>query len=87
MKSISRNYLYNLTYQILTLLTPLITAPYISRTLGVNGIGEYSFSYSIVAYFVLLAGFGIPSYAQWEIAYNQDDPYGQSRMFWEVISL
>lgn len=87
MKSISRNYLYNLSYQILTLLTPLITAPYISRTLGVNGIGEYSFSYSIVAYFVLLAGFGIPSYAQREIAYNQDDPYGQSRIFWEVISL
>ena len=87
MKSISRNYLYNLSYQILTLLTPLITAPYISRTLGVNGIGEYSFSYSIVAYFVLLAGFGIPSYAQREIAYHQDDPYGQSRIFWEVISL
>jgi O-antigen/teichoic acid export membrane protein len=64
MKSISRNYFYNLSYQILTLLTPLITAPYIARTLGVNGIGEYSFSYSIVAYFVLLAGFGIPSYAQ-----------------------
>ena len=87
MKNIFRNYLYNLSYQILTLLTPLITAPYISRTLGVNGIGEYSFSYSIVAYFVLLAGFGIPSYAQREIAYNQDDPYGQSRIFWEVISL
>lgn len=87
MKSISKNYFYNLSYQILTLLTPLITAPYIARTLGVDGIGEYSFSYSIVAYFVLLAGFGIPSYAQREIAYHQDNPHEQSRIFWEVISL
>lgn len=85
MKSISRNYLYNLSYQLLTLLTPLITTPYIARTLGVNGIGEYSFSFSIVAYFVLLAQFGITNYAQREIAYHQDDVKEQSRIFFEVI--
>ena len=65
MKSLSKNYLYNLSYQILTLVTPLITTPYISRVLGVDGIGEYSFSYSIVAYFVLLilsaAGANVPA--------------------------
>ena len=86
MKSLSKNYLYNLSYQLLTLLTPLITTPYIARTLGVDGIGEYSFSFSIVAYFVLLAQFGITSYAQREIAYYQDDSREQSRIFFEVIS-
>lgn len=86
MKSLSKNYLYNLSYQILTLVTPLITTPYVSRVLGVNGIGEYSFSYSIVAYFVLLAQFGITSFAQREIAYHQDDREAQSRIFWEIIS-
>ena len=85
MKSLSRNYLYNLSYQILTLLTPLITTPYIARTLGVDGVGEYSFSYSIVAYFVLLAQFGITNYAQREIAYYQEDVKAQSRIFFEVI--
>lgn len=81
MKSLSKNYLYNLSYQILTLLTPLITTPYISRTLGVGGIGEYSFSYSIVAYFVLLAQFGIANFGQREIAYHQEDKEAQSRIF------
>lgn len=86
MKSLSKNYLYNLSYQILTLVTPLITTPYISRVLGVDGIGEYSFSYSIVAYFVLLAQFGITNFAQREIAYHQDDRVAHSRIFFEVIS-
>lgn len=86
MKSLSKNYLYNLSYQILTLLTPLITTPYISRVLGIDGIGEYSFSYSIVAYFVLLAQFGITNFAQREIAYHQDDREAQSRIFFEIIS-
>lgn len=85
MKSLSKNYLYNLSYQLLTLITPFITTPYISRTLGVDGIGEYSFSFSIVAYFVLLAQFGITNYAQREIAYNQNDAKAQSRIFFEVI--
>lgn len=67
-------------------MTPLITTPYIARTLGVDGIGEYSFSYSIVAYFVLLAQFGITNYAQREIAYHQDNQQAQSQIFFEVIS-
>lgn len=86
MKSISKNYLYNLSYQLLSLLTPFITTPYISRTLGVVSIGEYSFSYSIVAYFVLLAQFGITNFAQREIAYHQNNHTEQSRIFFEVIS-
>ena len=40
-KSIKRNYIYNLMYQILLLITPLITTPYLSRVLGADGIGKY----------------------------------------------
>ena len=36
-KSILKNYLYNLTYQILILILPLITASYLSRVLGARG--------------------------------------------------
>ena len=42
-KSIKRNYIYNLMYQILLLITPLITTPYLSRVLGADGIGKYSY--------------------------------------------
>ena len=41
---IIKNYLYNLSYQILVLLAPLITTPYISITLGASGIGIYGYA-------------------------------------------
>ncbi len=77
--------MYNLSYQMLTLLTPLITTPYLARVLGPEGIGEYSFSYSVVVYFILLAQFGITQFALREIAYHQEDPEARSRTFFEVI--
>ena len=42
--SIKKNYLYNVSYQILLLLTPLITTPYISRVLGADGVGQVSYA-------------------------------------------
>ena len=50
-KSIMKNYLYNLTYQILTLILPLITASYLARVLGARGNGIYIYTYTIVKYF------------------------------------
>ena len=83
-KSISRNYIYNLSYQIITLLTPLITTPYVSRVLGPDGIGIYSYTTSVVTYFVILGTMGLSNYGQREIAYHQDDKHEQSRIFYEV---
>lgn len=83
-RSISKNYIYNTSYQILTLLTPLITTPYLSRVLKADGIGEYSFTTSIVSYFLLLAMLGISNYGQRQIAYEQDNPELRSRTFYEV---
>lgn len=80
-KSITKNYIYNLSYQLLTLITPFITIPYLSRVLGPDGIGEYSFTFSVVTYFVLVANLGVSNYAQREIAYHQDDRLTQSRIF------
>ena len=39
--NIKKNFAYSLAYQILTVLLPLITAPYISRTLGPDLVGVY----------------------------------------------
>ena len=86
-KSVSKNYMYNLSYQLLTLLTPFITTPYISRVLGPDGVGIYSYTTSIVSYFILLASLGIASYAQREIAYHQENQYIQSRIFYEVFGI
>ena len=73
-KSLMKNYFYNLSYQILVVLTPFITIPYLARVLGPESIGLASFSSSIVSYFSLFASLGIGLYGQREIAYRQDDP-------------
>lgn len=49
-QSIKKNYILNTAYQVLTLITPLITAPYISRILGPERVGIYSYTASVVAF-------------------------------------
>lgn len=84
-KSIAKNYLYNLVYQILTLVLPLITTPYLSRVLGAEGIGIYSYTYAIVTYFVLFGSLGVALYGQREIAYAQENVEARKRVFIEII--
>ena len=84
-KSIGRNYIYNIIYQILTLLIPLITTPYITRVLSVEGIGIYSFTYSIAYFFSIFAELGTVVYARREIAFCQDDKKKRSVLFWEIF--
>lgn len=83
-KSIKKNYIFNLSYQILQLLTPLITAPYLSRVLGGDGIGTASYAESILSYFLLFASLGIGIHGQREISYVQDDLKKRSLVFWNT---
>ena len=83
-KSIKKNYIYNLVYQILVIIIPLVTAPYLSRVLGVEGVGIYSYTLSNVSYFILLANVGIASFGQREIAMNQDNRKKYSKVFWDL---
>lgn len=84
-KSIIKNYLYNLVYQILILVIPLITTPYLSKTLGASSIGIYSFTLSIATYFILFGSLGIAMYGRREIAYFQDDINERSKTFFEIL--
>lgn len=86
-KNVTKNYIYNLIYQIMVMILPLITTPYLSRVIGAEGIGIYSYTLSIVTYFVLFGSLGTAMYAQREIAYVQDDEYKRSKNFWEIFIL
>lgn len=86
-KSITKNYIYNLIYQVLVLILPLVTTPYLSRVLGAEGTGIYSYTISIVTYFTLFGSLGVAMYAQREIAYVQDNVEKRSKIFWEVVLL
>ncbi len=86
-KSIAKNYLYNVAYEILAIIIPLITMPYISRVLGAEKIGVYGFTSSIVTYFILFGSLGVTLYAKREIAYVQDNVKERSKTFYEIFSL
>lgn len=86
-ESLKKNYVYNLVYQLLVIATPLITAPYTSRVFGPKGIGIYSYTYSIVSFFLLFAALGTSTYGQREIARVREDKKQYSLLFFEIEGL
>lgn len=71
---LQKNLFYNITFQLLNVLLPLITVPYLSRALGVESNGLYSYTYSIVNYFMIFAMLGISNYGNRRIAKTRDNP-------------
>lgn len=82
-----KNFIYNLIYQLLVLILPLITVPYISRVLGAEGIGTYSYTYSIAYYFMILAMLGLNNYGNRTIAKVRDDKIKLSKEFYSIYYL
>jgi len=85
--SIAKNYIYNVAYQIVVLIIPLITIPYISRVLGSAGVGTNAYTYSIIQYFVLFGTIGISLYGTRAIAYVRDNKEALSHTFWGIFIL
>lgn len=86
-KSLKKNFLYNLAYQLLLVVFPLVTVPYTSRVLGAGGVGTYSYTYSIVYYFMLFAMLGINNYGNREVAKYRDNKQKTSRIFWNIYAI
>ncbi|WP_251954301.1 polysaccharide biosynthesis C-terminal domain-containing protein [Levilactobacillus brevis] len=80
-----KNYLYNAIYQVFILLVPLITIPYLARTLGPVGVGINSYTNSIIQYFILFGSIGVSLYGNRQIAFVRDDREKMSRTFFEIL--
>lgn len=85
-QSIKRNYLYNTLFQMMSLLISLVTVPYVSRVLGAENIGKYSFANSIASYFVMFAVFGSATFGTRQVSYSRDDKKRLTEDFWDVVS-
>lgn len=83
--SVAVNYIYSLLFQILTIVTPLITTPYVSRILQADGIGAFSLTTTNASYFVLVGVFGLGVYGQLEVAKAKDSLTQRSRLFFEIL--
>lgn len=84
-KNVTLNFLYQLAYQILTIILPLITAPFLSRRLGSESMGIYSYTYVVVSYFVMFAALGIDTYGNRAIAFAKEK--GQDELNYTFSSL
>ena len=82
--NLKKNYIYRVFYEVLIVVSPFITAPYIARVLGADGIGDYNFTHSILTYFTLVGGLGTTKYGSREISRARDDKYKVSKLFWEI---
>ncbi|MEY8410078.1 flippase [Lachnospiraceae bacterium 62-26] len=84
MNSIIKNYIYNTGYQLLTILIPIITTPYIARVIGSSGMGKYTYENSIAYYFVMFIMLGLNNYGNRTIARVRDDKEAMSKNFCEI---
>ena len=85
--SIKKNLGLQTAFQILNTCLPLITAPYLSRTLGATSLGVYSFTSSIVSYFTLFAMLGTVNYGTRTIAAAKENKEERSKCFWSIFML
>lgn len=81
------NLFYNMIYQVLVLVLPLVTAPYVSRVIGAAGVGTYSYYHSIALYFVYFAMLGLTNYGNRSVAKVRDDRSVLSRTFTSIYAL
>lgn len=86
-QNIKKNYIYNTIYRIFTIITPLITTPYVARIFGAEIIGIQSYVGAILSYFTMFAALGTYTYGQREIAMCRDDRERASKKFWEIETL
>lgn len=87
MASFKRNYLYQVLYEILAIVLPLITAPYIARVMGAENLGVFSYSHSVANLFLMIARLGVVNHGSRSIAACQKDNEKLNRVFSEIFSI
>lgn len=85
--SIKKNFMYQMIYQILMIILPFITSPYIARVIGAEGLGAYSYSYSVAYYFVLFSMLGLQNYGNRIIAQSREEQEKLNDIFSNVLTV
>ena len=79
--STKKNAAYNVAYRMFSVFLPLVTAPYLSRTVGTDGVGLYSLAWSVSYVFCLIGMLGLNDYGVRTIAQVRDDREALDRTF------
>ncbi len=87
MPSIKKNFFWSTLLTVAGYLFPLVTFPYVTRVLGVEGLGQYQFAYSTVEYFSIIAMLGMGTVGIREIAKVKGNRREMSKVFSSLICL
>lgn len=85
MKSLAKNSLYNIIYQLLSLIFPLISSMYVARIILEDGVGKVAYAQNIVSYFTSIALLGFPVYGIREIAKVKENRQQCNETFFELF--
>jgi O-antigen/teichoic acid export membrane protein len=83
-QSVKKNFGYQTLYQIFILVIPFITAPFMTRRLGAESLGNFTYANSIASYFCLFAALGIATHGVRAIAASRNDPIKLRKTFWSL---
>lgn len=83
-KSLKNNFVFQVLYQIIILVLPMLTAPYLTRTLSTTDLGTYTYVNSIAFYFVLISNLGISQYGQRLFSNFKSEKEEVRKNFWSL---
>ena len=87
MPSVKKNFALSSAYQVLNIITPIVTTPFLSRVIGAEGNGVFSYTQSVANYFVLFAVLGMSSYGVRTVAECGGDRTRRSSVFWNAFAM
>ena len=83
--SLKLNFVMNAILTMSSFIFPLISYPYVSRILLPEGTGKVSFATSLIAYFIMFAQLGIPTYGVRACSRVRDDRQALTRTAQELL--
>ena len=86
-RKLGKNLIMSIGFNLLTVIVPFITAPYLGRVLGAENVGSYTYVHSISAYFLMFGMLGFRNYGNRTIARVRDNYEERSKAFSQVFSL
>lgn len=81
------NYIYNILYQLVKIVLPLVVVPYTMGHLGATVLGISDFAGNIASWFILFGILGVNLYGNRQIAKVRDDSEELSRTFLEILTM
>ena len=83
--TIVKNYLYNLAFQLVRIILPLILIPYSAKFIGESALGVYQYAGSIMNWFILFGILGVNTYGNRQIAKVRDNEKLRNKTFFEIF--